>query len=150
VTPTDAQARIREKFGVEASVEPRLLTVALPVERWEEAAAFARHELGCLYFNWLSAVDWKEQGFEVLCRVENLESGLALLLRIRLGPGQTHCPTLTRLYRGADWMERECYDMFGIVFDGHADLRRILLPQDWEGFPLRKEYAVDTPHPPYR
>jgi NADH-quinone oxidoreductase subunit C len=47
-------------------------------------------------------------------------------------------------------MERECYDMFGVRFEGHPDLRRILLSQDWEGYPLRKDYAVDTPHAPYR
>jgi NADH-quinone oxidoreductase subunit C len=150
VTPADAAARIRETFGVEPTREGRLLTVVVPAERWPELARFARHELGCLYFNWLSAVDWKAEGFEVLCRLENLDAGLAVGLKTRLGPGQTHCPTLTGLYRGADWMERECYDMFGVVFDGHPDLRRILLPQDWEGHPLRKDYAVDTPHAPYR
>ena len=64
--------------------------------------------------------------------------------------GVVHCPTLTGIFRGADWMERECYDMFGVVFDGHPDLRRILLGQDWEGYPLRKDYAVDTPYSPYR
>jgi NADH-quinone oxidoreductase subunit C len=150
VTPSDVRAGIRERFGVEPAVEPGLLTVAVPVERWHELAAFAKRELGCLYFNWLSAVDWKEAGLEVVCRLENLEAGLVLMLRTSLGAGQTHCPTLTELYRGADWMERECYDMFGVVFDGHPDLRRILLPQDWEGYPLRKGYAVDTPHSPYR
>ena len=60
------------------------------------------------------------------------------------------CPTLTPLYRGADWMERECFDMFGIQFEGHPDLRRILLEDSWQGHPLLKSYAVDTAFPPYR
>jgi NADH-quinone oxidoreductase subunit C len=71
-------------------------------------------------------------------------------MRARLAAGQTACPTLTNLYRGADWMERECYDMFGVVFEGHPDLRRILLTDDWVGYPLRKDYAVDTAFAPYR
>ncbi|MBI2017056.1 MAG: NADH-quinone oxidoreductase subunit C [Candidatus Rokubacteria bacterium] len=80
-TPAAATARIREQFGVEATAEAATLTVAVPRERWLALARFARRELGCLYFNWLSAVDWKEQGFEVLCRVENLEAGLVLMMR---------------------------------------------------------------------
>jgi NADH-quinone oxidoreductase subunit C len=150
VTAANAVTRIREQFGVEPASEGSLLTVSVPVERWLDLARLARHELGCRYFNWLSAVDGKEQGLEVVCRVENLQTPLALMMRTRLVPGADHCPSLTSLWRGADWMERECYDMFGIVFDGHPDLRRILLPQDWEGHPLRKDYAVDTPHAPYR
>jgi NADH:ubiquinone oxidoreductase subunit C len=86
----------------------------------------------------------------VVARLENLDVGLALMLKTRLGAGQTSCASLQPLYAGAEWMERECYDMFGIRFEGHPDLRRILLPQDWEGHPLLKSYAVDTPHPPYR
>jgi NADH-quinone oxidoreductase subunit C len=95
-------------------------------------------------------VDWKEQGLEVLARVEDLGAPLVVTMRTRLSPGATHCATLTGVFRGAGWMERECYDMFGVVFDGHPDLRRILLGDDWEGYPLRKDYAVDTPHAPYR
>ena len=72
------------------------------------------------------------------------------MLKTRLGAGDAACPSLMPVYRGAVWMERECYDMFGILFEGHPDLRRILLADDWEGHPLRKDYAVDTPHPPYR
>lgn len=150
MTPAEAAAVAQERFGVEPTQEGTLLTVSLALERWQDFARFVKEELGCLYFNWLSATDWKEQGLEVLCRVENLDAGVAFLMRSRLGPGQTHFPTLTGLYRGADWMERECYDLLGVVFDGHPDLRRILLGEDWEGHPLRKDYAHDMPHAPYR
>jgi NADH-quinone oxidoreductase subunit C len=86
----------------------------------------------------------------VLARVENLDANYSVTMKTRLGPGVAACPSLVSLWRGANWMERECYDMFGIRFEGHPDLRRILLPQDWEGHPLLKSYALDTPHPPYR
>jgi len=150
VTASEAAGGIRDKFGVEPVVDGGVLTVTLPVAQWTEFGRFAQQELGCRYFNWLSAVDWKADGLEVLCRLENLDAGLTVMMRTRLGAGAVNCPTLTGLFPGADWMERECYDMFGIVFDGHPDLRRILLPDDWDGHPLRKDYAVDTPHHPYR
>jgi NADH-quinone oxidoreductase subunit C len=150
MTAADVTARTRERFGLEAAVGDGAVQVSLPRERWQELGRFAKGELGCLYFNWLTAVDWKEQGLEVLCRVENLDAGLAVLMRTKLGAGETRCPSLTGLWLGADWMERECYDMFGVVFEGHPDLRRILLAEDWEGHPLRKDYAHDTAHAPYR
>jgi NADH-quinone oxidoreductase subunit C len=149
VTSAEASARIRERFGVETIETPGALSVTLTGQQWQEFAAFARRELGCLYFNWLTAVDWKEQGLEVLCRLDNLAARLGLLMRMKLAVGESHCPTLTGVYRGANWMERECYDLLGVVFAGHPDLRRILLPQDWEGHPLRKDYE-DVSHAPYR
>jgi NADH-quinone oxidoreductase subunit C len=149
-------AAIRERLGVDAvgedpkrPLDPRHLVLTVPVERWLEAVGFARDALGCRYFCHLTAVDWKAEGFDVVCRVENLQSGLGLTLKTRIAAG-VGCPSLSGLYRGAVWMERECFDLFGVRFEGHPDLRRILLPQDWEGHPLRKDYAVDTPHPPYR
>ena len=150
MNPTDAVSRIREKFGVGPAVDGATVTAVVPIERWREAADWAKSTLGCRYFNWLSAIDWKTDGLEVVCRIENLDRGLVVMLRTRLVAGETRCPSLVPVYRGADWMERECYDMFGVVFDGHPDLRRILLSQDWEGYPLRKDYAIDTPHAPYR
>ena len=150
LTPATAASQIQERLGVAATVAGGELSVTLPVERWQELARFAKETLGCRYFNFLSAIDWKEQGLEVVARIEELEARVALTMRTRLPPGETHCPTLTGVFRGAGWMERECYDMFGVVFDGHPDLRRILLGDDWDGHPLRKDYAVDTPQAPYR
>jgi NADH-quinone oxidoreductase subunit C len=149
MTPAAARARIQKRFGIDAVADDGV-AVSLPRDRWQEFGRFAREELGCIYFNWLSAVDWKDQGLEILCRVENLDARLVVTMRTRLPVGELRCPTLIQVYRGADWMERECYDMFGVVFEGHPDLRRILLSDDWEGHPLRKDYAVDTPLAPYR
>lgn len=150
MTPDQAKALIQERFGVAAAGAAAALTVAVPVEQWLDLGRFAKEALGCLYLSFSTAVDWKDQGLEVVARVENLDAGFSLMLRTRLGAARAACPSLAAVYRGADWMERECYDMFGIRFEGHPDLRRILLPQDWQGHPLLKSYAVDTPHPPYR
>jgi NADH-quinone oxidoreductase subunit C len=149
VTPTEAAALVRERFGAEPAVVGAVVTVRVDRARWPEVGRVARAELGCGYFNWLSAVDWKADGLEVLARVENLEARLTLVMRTRVPADDPHCPTLTSVWKGADWMERECYDMFGVVFDGHPDLRRILLDQDWVGHPLRKDW-VDTGFTPYR
>ena len=126
------------------------IAVTIPAARWQEFAAFAKNDLGCRFFSFLSAVDWKEAGLEVLAFVENTDAGLTVLVKTMLGPENTSCQSLVPVYRGANWMERECFDMFGIRFDGHPDLRRILLDEDWVGHPLLKSYAVDTPYPPYR
>ena len=150
IAPDVAVTRIQERLGVTPTIKDALVTVDVTADRWQALGSVAKNDLGCLYFNWLSAIDWKDQGLEVVCRVENLESGLALMLRTKLGAGEVHCPTLTDLWKGANWMERECFDMFGVVFDGHPDLRRILLGQDWPaGHPLRKDF-VDAEYLPYR
>jgi NADH-quinone oxidoreductase subunit C len=150
VTYDDARARITERFAAAQIGEGVPLVVTVPVEDWVGAAQHAKETLGCRNFSFLTAVDWKDQGLEVLARLDNLVDGVSLLLKTRLAPGVSACPSLTPTYRGANWMERECFDMFGIRFEGHPDLRRILLGDDWEGYPLLKSYAVDTPHPPYR
>ncbi len=149
MTPADAVALVKQKLGVEPVVDGSLVTVPVDRDQWATLGRVAREELGCLYFNWLSAIDWKAEGFEVVCRVENLAAHVTVMMRTKLGAGETHCPTLTSVWKGADWMERECYDMFGVVFDGHPDLRRILLGQDWVGHPLRKDF-VDSGFTPYR
>ena len=151
VTSTAAVALIRDRFGVEPVIEDRLVTVTLARDQWQTFARFARESLECLYLNFVSAIDWKDEGLEVVCRVENLApQGPIVMMRTRLGAGETHCPTVVPVWKGANWMERECFDMFGVVFDGHPDLRRLLLTEEWtSGPPLRKDF-VDNGFPPYR
>ena len=134
--------------AVEAGTTP--IVVRVPAAQWRDVAKVAKDTLGCAFFCFETAIDWKADGLEIVAWVDNLDANLALELRTKLGPGVTACPSLVPVYRGADWMERECYDMFGVTFEGHPDMRRILLADDWEGHPLLKSYAVDTPHPPYR
>jgi len=149
MTAEQARASLASTFGVEIAAAVPMVVIVTP-DRWEEVARYAKETLGCRFFNFLTAVDWKEQGLEVVARVDNLEENVSLMLKTKLGPGVNNCASLTPVYRGANWMERECFDMFGIHFANHPDLRRILLDDGWEGHPLLKSYAVDTPHPPYR
>jgi NADH-quinone oxidoreductase subunit C len=157
MTPAAVKALVGERFSAATVGEgtphrpggSAPLVVVVPNEEWGAFARFAKDTLGCRFFAFLTAVDWKEQGLEVVAKVDNLDGHVSLMMKTRLGPDAS-CASLVPIYRGAEWMERECYDMFGIRFNGHPDLRRILLADDWEGHPLLKSYAVDTPHPPYR
>ena len=150
MTHEQARTMITERFDTAQVSDSAPLVVVVPVGEWLAFARFARETLNCGFFSFSSAVDWKDDGLEVVAKLDNLDDRVSLLVKTRLGPGVSVCPSLTSVYRGADWMERECYDMFGIRFEGHPDLRRMLLADDWEGHPLLKSYAVDTPHPPYR
>ena len=150
MTYDQARTVISERFSGAQMEDGVPIVVTLPTDKWVAFARFAKDTLRCGFFSFSTAIDWKEQGLEVVARIDNLDDNISVLMRTRPGLGVSKCPSLTPIYRGADWMERECYDMFGIHFEGHPDLRRILLSDDWEGYPLLKSYAVDTPHPPYR
>lgn len=93
----------------------------------------------------LTAIHWPEragQEFDVVVMLYSISSNRRLRIKVGVADGEA-CPSLTSLWAGADWMEREVYDMFGVRFEGHPDLRRILLPPDWPGHPLRKEYPIE-------
>ena len=80
--------------------------------------------------------------FEVVVNLLNMAEGSRVRVRCQAGDDDAVLPTITDLWPGADAPEREVYDMYGVRFEGHPDLTRILMPEDWEGHPLRKDYAV--------
>jgi NADH-quinone oxidoreductase subunit C len=80
--------------------------------------------------------------FEVVVNLLSLRHRLRIRVRVQVAEAEPSVPTLFHLYPGTENMEREAFDMFGILFEGHPDMSRILMPEDWEGHPLRKDYAV--------
>jgi NADH-quinone oxidoreductase subunit C len=98
------------------------------------------------YCSFVSAVDRPEQGvFEVVYHLFSMEARHELLLKVRVPRLEPRVPSVTGIWSGANWHEREAYDLFGIVFDGHPDLRRIMMTEDWTGHPLRKDYVYQEP-----
>jgi NADH-quinone oxidoreductase subunit C len=111
---------------------------------WRAAAAALREDpsYACDFFDWLSAYDDGDAGLAVCCHVASLAHRDHLLLRTHVDADAPHLASLTAVWRGADWGERETYEMYGVVFDGHPDLRPLLLPDDFDGHPLRKDFAL--------
>jgi NADH-quinone oxidoreductase subunit C len=83
-----------------------------------------------------------EPRFEVVYHLHSIERNERVRLKCRVAGSECEIESVTSVWRGAGWYEREVFDLFGIRFRGHPDLRRILLPEDWEGHPLRKDYPV--------
>jgi NADH-quinone oxidoreductase subunit C len=92
----------------------------------------------------LTAVDFwpKEPRFEVVYVLVSIAHRLRLRMKVRLPADDPHVATVSGVWPAANWLEREVWDLFGIAFDGHPDPRRLLMPEDWQGFPLRKDHPV--------
>jgi NADH-quinone oxidoreductase subunit C len=103
-------------------------------------------DLAYVFLADLTAVDtWPaEPRFEMVYHLASPDPPARLRLRVRVPGTAAHVPTLKGLWPAADWLEREVWDLFGIVFDGHGDLRRLLMPDEWDGHPLRKDYPVQV------
>ncbi|MGW4504379.1 NADH-quinone oxidoreductase subunit C [Streptomyces sp. NPDC004436] len=139
----DAAATV---FGAEALAELSydVLTVDVPVGSWIPSLEIARDKLGCTYFDWLSAVDEPGTGFRICAHVASLENHRVrrLLLRTTVPHGAPSLPSAVAVYAGAEWHERETFEMFGIRFTDHPNLVHLLLPENFEGHPLRKDFVL--------
>jgi NADH-quinone oxidoreductase subunit C len=92
----------------------------------------------------ITAVDFwpREPRFELVYILVSIPNRLRLRVKVRLSGADPRVATLSGVWPAANWLEREVWDLFGIAFDGHPDPRRLLMPEDWEGYPLRKDYPV--------
>ncbi|MFF2508041.1 NADH-quinone oxidoreductase subunit C [Streptomyces sp. NPDC058067] len=137
---------VEELFGAGATVEEAydLLTVDVPADAWLTALETARTTLGCTYFDWLSAVDEPEAGFRVCAHVAAVAPGSVhrLMLRTTVPHAAPVLASAVDVYAGAAWHERETHEMFGVDFTGHPHLVPLLLPEGFEGHPLRKDFVL--------
>jgi NADH-quinone oxidoreductase subunit C len=145
--------------------------VRIRTDAWRTAGEVLRHKLGFEYFDFLSAIDWLpspfgrgeddptqpaperdssirpgytggDTRFQVLARVFDVRTSVGLLLKVDVPDEDATVASWVPVYAGANWHERETWEMFGIRFAGHPDLRKLYLPTGFEGFPLRKDYPL--------
>ncbi|MDD5207782.1 MAG: NADH-quinone oxidoreductase subunit C [Elusimicrobiales bacterium] len=124
-------------------------TVILKKEALLKAAAFLKDELGFDFLMDLTAADYlpREPRFELVCHFYSSKNNYRLRLKCPVAGTDARVASLTSLWTGANWFEREAYDMYGIKFEGHPDLRRILMYDGFEGHPLRKDYPLKKRQP---
>ncbi len=133
----EAVVEVREALGE--------VTVIVPREHIVEACRFMKQALDFDMLADLCGVDRgpeEDPRFEVNYHLFSTKHHKRLRLKVLLSEDDPHVTTVTTVWKTANWHERETYDMFGIIFDGHPDLRRILLPSDFDGHPLRKDYPL--------
>jgi NADH-quinone oxidoreductase subunit C len=120
------------------------LTLFIDAARIVDVCRFLKDQRTFVRISSITAVDWipAEPRFEVVYHLHSLERNERLRLKCRLGGENPEIDSVTGVWRGADWYEREVFDLFGIRFRNHPNLKRILMPEDWEGYPLRKDYPV--------
>ena len=135
--------------GVQCDAAPSVdLQTTIFVSRNEVPAAARalrdRPELRFAFLAELTAVDYwpREPRFELVYVLVSIEHRARLRMKVRLHGDDARLGTVTGVWPAANWLEREVWDLFGIIFDGHPDPRRLLMPEDWDGYPLRKDYPV--------
>lgn len=139
-------SRFRATFGaglLDAMEDRKQAILVVDRERLAEIALHLRDEEKFEMLTDLTAVDWpkREKRFDVVLNLYSFAKNERLRLKVHATNGEK-VPSVVGVWPTANWLEREVFDMFGIVFSGHPDLKRILLPDEWQGYPLRKDYDI--------
>jgi NADH-quinone oxidoreductase subunit C len=148
MTAQEIAAVLREKFAdavLEAKTENVLQSwVQVAPGGIKETALFLRDDERMRFdlMMCLSGMDYGGGTLGVVYHLNSTVLGHKITLKVRVAASDPRVESVEEVWKTADWHEREAFDLFGIVFDHHPDLRRILMPDDWEGYPLRKDYAV--------
>jgi NADH-quinone oxidoreductase subunit C len=148
---------LAERLGGRAVVEHDTVRIYIDRDDWVETLRRARDEEGLSFFSWLSGIDWSrdvevgetveepddlEERFEVMCRLSSVENADGAQFIAGLPKDDPVIDSITGLFGGAEWHEREAHDMFGIEFAGNPNLTPIYLPEGFIGHPLRKSYPL--------
>jgi NADH-quinone oxidoreductase subunit C len=163
--PPEAESReewasgLAERLGGEAVVEFDTVRIYVDREKWVATIRRARDEEGLVFFSWLTGIDWSsavevgegvedpdsmKERYEVMCRLSSVETNAAAHFIAALPKDDPVIDSLVPLFGGAEWHEREAWDMFGIEFRDNPNLINIYLPDQFEGHPLRKSFRLLT------
>ncbi len=147
--------RVADVVGGSAEIQFDTVKVRIASESWIEAHRTARDQLDLVYFSWLSAIDWRnevqvgdppddevEERIELLSALSDVTDGNLVVMSTDLPSEPPEIDSLVEVYAGAEWHEREAYEMFGIEFVGHPNLIHLYLPDAFVGNPLRKSYPL--------
>jgi NADH-quinone oxidoreductase subunit C len=145
MTREDVIARLVAQFGSDIEIGASN-DIFFPANLTVQLFKFLRDQLSFPQINFVTAID-RTESFEVVYSIRSYAHKLMLILKIRVGRDAPAVPSIVSVYGGADWYEREVFDLFGIDFQGHPDMRRLMMPDDWVGYPLRKDYQqADSYH----
>jgi NADH-quinone oxidoreductase subunit C len=158
ITATSTVEAVQSRFSqavVEVVEHRNEQTIILNTESLMDVCNYLKKQLQYNLLETITAVDWPERvpRFDVIYQLLSLPNQCFVRLKVRVGQRREEhpsVPSVTAIWPGANWYEREVYDLFGITFTGHPDLRRILMPIDWTTHPLRKDYPLagfDLPEP---
>jgi NADH-quinone oxidoreductase subunit C len=146
---TEIGERIRSRFGedvLESSDALGQAAVRIAPQRYRELIQTLRDdsEFACDFLDFVGGVDRGEEGFDVVVQLYSTRRHHQVRVKLAAEGEDPVVPTISDLYPGANWHERETWELFGIRFDGHPQLVKLLLPEQFEGYPLRKDFPLTT------